>query len=82
LDGVSYRGGLSNENAGELRDALAQFVEHARRSDREKNQDVRWWARRSGYELSDRGRSPNDVVEAYRESLVRIVSASGTPRSV
>ncbi|WP_158889443.1 histone-like nucleoid-structuring protein Lsr2 [Amycolatopsis anabasis] len=32
LDGVSYQIDLSSENAEELRDALAQFVEHARRA--------------------------------------------------
>ncbi|OXM49714.1 histone-like nucleoid-structuring protein Lsr2 [Amycolatopsis alba] len=32
LDGVSYQIDLSAENAEELRDTMAQFVEHARRS--------------------------------------------------
>lgn len=32
LDGVSYQIDLSGENAEELRDALAQYVEHARRA--------------------------------------------------
>lgn len=33
--------------------------------DREQNQAVRAWARQNGYELSDRGRIPAEVVQAY-----------------
>ncbi|MEU6643254.1 Lsr2 family protein [Saccharomonospora sp. NPDC046836] len=87
LDGVSYEIDLSAENAEELRDALAQYVEHARRAggrkraagraviakapgrsaavDREQNQAIRAWARKNGFEVSDRGRIPSEVVEAY-----------------
>ncbi|PXY18983.1 histone-like nucleoid-structuring protein Lsr2 [Prauserella muralis] len=32
LDGISYEIDLSTENAEELRDALAQYIEHARRA--------------------------------------------------
>ncbi|SFQ59584.1 Lsr2 protein [Amycolatopsis arida] len=83
LDGVSYEIDLSAENAEELRDSLAQYVEHARRvggrkrsgrrsvtaerstADREQNQAIRAWARKNGFEISDRGRIPSEVVEAY-----------------
>lgn len=87
LDGVSYEIDLSSDNAEELRDALAQYVEHARRSggrkrvgrpavkapgrsatvDREQNQAIRAWARKNGYEVSDRGRIPSEVVDAYHK---------------
>lgn len=88
LDGVSYQIDLSNANAEELRDALAQYVEHARRSggrkrnqkapaasgggksasvDREQNQAIRTWARKNGYDVSDRGRIPSEVVDAYHK---------------
>lgn len=88
LDGVSYEIDLSAENAEELRDALAQYVEHARRAggrkrtparanakvaarsasvDREQNQAIRAWARKNGFEVSDRGRIPSEVVEAYHK---------------
>ncbi|PRX50507.1 Lsr2 protein [Prauserella shujinwangii] len=88
LDGVSYQIDLSAENAEELRDALAQYIEHARRAggrkrssargnakaparsaavDREQNQAIRAWARKNGYEVSDRGRIPSEVVEAYHK---------------
>lgn len=87
LDGVTYEIDLSAENAEELRDALAQYVEHARRAggrkrttrataskpqagrsaavDREQNQAIRAWARKNGYDVSDRGRIPSEVVDAY-----------------
>ncbi|AXB45646.1 histone-like nucleoid-structuring protein Lsr2 [Amycolatopsis albispora] len=88
LDGVSYQIDLSADNAEELRDALAQYVEHARRAggrkrsggrpaakavarpatvDREQNQAIRAWARKNGYQVSDRGRIPSEVVEAYHK---------------
>lgn len=34
-------------------------------STRERNQAIRTWAKAAGYELSDRGRIPAEVVEAY-----------------
>ncbi|MBA0127864.1 Lsr2 family protein [Haloechinothrix sp. YIM 98757] len=87
LDGVTYQIDLSGENAEELRDALAQYIEHARRSggrkkagtkssgssnrsasvDREQNQAIRAWARKNGYTVSDRGRIPSEVVDAYHK---------------
>ena len=35
------------------------------RTDREQTQAIREWARQSGYEVSDRGRIPSAVLEAY-----------------
>ncbi|HJQ45338.1 MAG TPA: Lsr2 family protein [Amycolatopsis sp.] len=87
LDGINYQIDLSSENAEELRDALAQYVEHARRAggrkragrptakpaassasvDREQNQAIRAWARKAGFQVSDRGRIPSEVVEAYHK---------------
>ncbi|MFK0244503.1 Lsr2 family protein [Amycolatopsis azurea] len=93
LDGVTYQIDLSEENAEELRDALAQYVEHGRRAggrkrtakvgpppvagsrtakmapavDREQNQAIRAWARKNGFDVSDRGRIPSEVVESYHK---------------
>lgn len=88
LDGATYQIDLSSENADRLRSALADFVEHARRSggrkrpvgkaasgrsprtasaDREQNQAIREWARKQGMKVSDRGRIPSEVLEAYNE---------------
>ena len=87
LDGAFYEIDLSEENAERLRDALAEYVEHARRSggrkrtggrvavagraprtasaDREQNQAIREWARKQGMNVSDRGRIPKEVTDAY-----------------
>jgi hypothetical protein len=86
LDGAFYEIDLSEDNAERLRDALSDYVEHARRSggrkrpagrlaagrvprtasaDREQNQAMREWARKQGMNISDRGRIPKEVAEAY-----------------
>ncbi|BFU43092.1 histone-like nucleoid-structuring protein Lsr2 [Krasilnikovia sp. MM14-A1004] len=36
------------------------------RASRDQNQAIREWAAENGYEVSDRGRIPGSVVEAYR----------------
>jgi Lsr2 len=35
------------------------------RSSRDQNQAIREWASRNGYEVSERGRIPSSIVEAY-----------------
>jgi hypothetical protein len=81
LDGVSYEIDLSDTNAGKLRDALAPYVGHARRSSGRRSSsarpqgsrsgakrdlaDVREWARKNGHKVSDRGRISAEVQAAY-----------------
>ncbi len=82
IDGTSYEIDLSKANAKKLRDAVSNYVAHARRAgrirasggrsgrasaraDREQVQAVREWARRNGHKVSDRGRIPAAVIEAY-----------------
>lgn len=85
LDGAFYEIDLSEDNAERLRDALADYVEHARRAggrkragravagraprsasaDREQNQAIREWARKQGMNVSERGRIPKEVTDAY-----------------
>ena len=79
LEGVAYEIDLSESNAAQLRAALAPYVRAARRLPRgagvsvpasraQRRQDlaaVRAWARERGHEISDRGRVPVDVLEAY-----------------
>jgi hypothetical protein len=85
LDGVEYEIDLTTENAGKLRDDLAHWVDHARRTagrrgrttrassggttrkaaDRERTAAVREWARANGHDVSDRGRIPTAVADAY-----------------
>ncbi|MFV0459691.1 MAG: Lsr2 family protein [Actinomycetales bacterium] len=81
LDGVSYEIDLNSENAGRLRDELAEWVSHARNvrsgSSRGRaakspaarksadNATIRSWAQEEGFNVKDRGRIPAEVVEAY-----------------
>lgn len=95
IDGVTYEIDLSDANAKNLRDTLAEYIDHARRQsgrrtsgrrqrastpqasrsagsgsagvDREQNQAIREWARKQGFEVSDRGRIPSNVTEAYHQ---------------
>ncbi|MCW2718956.1 Lsr2 family protein [Pseudonocardia sp.] len=87
IDGKNYEIDLSKDNAGKLRDVLAEFVGSARRAggrarrssgavaaparrpsvDREQNQAIRDWARKRGMKVSDRGRIPAEVLEAYHQ---------------
>ncbi len=85
LDGRNYQIDLSDENAAKLRDALAPFIDAARRSggrgraarqpaaaekparsSREETAAVRQWARENGHQVSERGRIPKSVIEAYQ----------------
>lgn len=81
LDGVSYEIDLSEGNAAQLRDDLATWIGHARsvsgasarRTGRRgaakssiDNTAVREWARAQGHNVSDRGRIPAHIIEAYQ----------------
>lgn len=101
IDGSSFEIDLSDANAAKLRDSLADYIGHARRTagrrrttgrsaspapsaaapaarkgggggrasvDREQNQAIREWARRQGKNVSERGRIPSEISEAYREA--------------
>lgn len=79
LDGNNYSIDLNAENAQELRDALAPFIGHARREGATRGRrarksgssagasaaDIRAWARDNDYEVSERGRVPAEVRQAY-----------------
>ena len=80
IDGVSYEIDLSGKNAKKLRDVLAPWTGHARRSGSTrpgsrrrsaagaKRSDlaaVREWARGHGHKVSDRGRISAEVQAAY-----------------
>ena len=82
VDGRSYQIDLSAANSAKFREALAPFMSAARRggrratpaapsrpaSDREQNQAIREWAAAQGMKISERGRIPSNVLEAYRNS--------------
>lgn len=83
LDGVNYEIDLTTENAAKLRETLAPWVGHARRAGGRKATarrgrgtrsgsgdaaKIREWARANGYTVSDRGRIPAEVTEAYAQA--------------
>lgn len=80
VDGRSYEIDLSSKNAEKLRNSLAPFVSASRRaggrsasassngssaSERAVNRAVREWAVAQGMKISERGRIPSSVLEAY-----------------
>ncbi len=80
LDGTTYDIDLSQDNAAKLRDALAPYVGVARRSSSSRGarkatrtrgaggpdpKEIREWARNHGHQVSDRGRVPAEVKEAF-----------------
>lgn len=78
LDGVTYEIDLSEANAGKMRDQLAKWIGHARRSGGRKvstrrtgtpgRRDlnaVREWGRANGFQVSDRGRVSGELQAAY-----------------
>jgi hypothetical protein len=80
LDGAEYEIDLNAEHSEELRNALADYVSHARKvggiarrgaaraSQRSSTMDtvaVRTWARDQGIDIKERGRVPATVVEQY-----------------
>ncbi|MGX5694328.1 histone-like nucleoid-structuring protein Lsr2 [Dermacoccus abyssi] len=77
LDGVTYEIDLNDENASQLRSTFASWVGAARRISGRKQQakaptdrrgdlnEIRAWARKNGHTVSDRGRIPGPIVQAY-----------------
>ncbi|MCE1179739.1 MAG: Lsr2 family protein [Micrococcales bacterium] len=82
LDGVTYEIDLNVANAARLRDDLATWVGHARRSggrraaakapsraqSRGELTKIREWARKNGHQVSDRGRISAEVKAAYEKA--------------
>lgn len=95
LDGVTYEIDLAEDNAEQLRDTLAEFVDSARRvggrikrvnktssTGARSNGEagqIRAWALDNGFGLAGRGRIPSHVVEAYNEA--KDAQAAKTPRA-
>ena len=82
LDGAAYEIDLNAAHAKELRDALARYVDAARRvgggarkpaggnsrgpANGPNTTEVREWARVQGIEVKDRGRVPADLVVKFK----------------
>lgn len=80
FEGREYSIDLSDQNAAQFREVMAPYVENGHRvtgtrakparksSGRSSTGDtkaIREWARNNGYEVSDRGRIPADIMDAY-----------------
>lgn len=74
LDGQRYKVDLTHLNASTLREMLAPYIAVATlekgaspRRSREEMKRLREWARGNGWNLSDRGRIPDDARKAYED---------------
>jgi len=92
LENTVYEIDLSNQNIAKLKAALQPFIAAARKGariaptarslPRKKNNpdanrdEIRYWASQNGFAISDRGRVPVAVMQAYEEA-----HASGTDYS-
>jgi hypothetical protein len=82
LDGAEYEIDLSAKHSDEMRDALKNYITHARkvgggprRAGRGPRKPstidtvaVRAWARENGYDIKERGRVPAEVAAKYRQA--------------
>lgn len=84
LDGKHYEFDTSPEHAEDFRKLLGEYIAVSRKvstgrqrpaaaqkSGKEHTQAIREWARDQGYELSDRGRIPTAVLEAFDDAHQR-----------
>ncbi|MET3860720.1 hypothetical protein ABIE38_001642 [Dietzia sp. 2505] len=80
FEGKEYSIDLSDENADAFREVMAPYIDAGHRVTGGRNKParkaaaksssgdtkaIREWARENGFEVSDRGRIPADVMEAY-----------------
>jgi hypothetical protein len=63
VDGAAYAIDLTDDHAAEFRALLEPYVSAARKAD--VASPGREWALANGYEVSTRGRVPNEVQQAY-----------------
>lgn len=83
LNGTAYEIDLTNSHAEELRDVLAPYIEAGRRASASgtravaprrrpsRNSEtgaIRAWAKDQGLKVSERGRIPADIVDAYNNA--------------
>jgi hypothetical protein len=84
LDGTEYEIDLNSKHSDDLRSALGQYIEHARKvggtarrgtargGRRPTTVDtvaVRAWARENDFDIKDRGRVPADLVAKYQAAV-------------
>lgn len=81
LNGTAYEIDLTSVHAEELRAALAPYINAGRRATgasprvaaarnraprNSETSEIRAWAKQTGLKVSERGRIPAEIVEAYR----------------
>src|SRR5215469_2368556 len=81
IDGNAYQIDVCAKHAGELRAHITALIEHARRvsaarprrgragrggTDRERNGEIREWARQHGHTVNGRGRIPASARREYQ----------------
>jgi len=91
LDGTDYEIDLSSAHADQLRTALAPFTGKARKPARtdapakpaapsaqipERSLEIRAWARQHGIEISERGRIPGQIQQAFDAKDPSLVKTS------
>lgn len=96
LEGTQWEIDLTAAHATRLREGLAPFVDAARRpsarpapaapararaTPRRQNSEIRQWAVANGFPVSDRGRIPASVVEAYHRREAAGAPATDTDRT-
>jgi hypothetical protein len=82
IDGTEFEIDLSKAHANELRGTLKPYIKAARKSgrrragrrrtansDKEETKAIRDWARQQGMEVSDRGRIPAEIQQAYKQGV-------------
>jgi hypothetical protein len=63
-----YIGSARRSGRGQARVAGPVRRGRVSRSDREQTQAIREWARKNGHKVSERGRIPGSIVEAYNSA--------------
>lgn len=78
INGDSYSIDLSHKNAEKFHKAIEPFVQAAKPHDRmsvvqgevvavQQRQAIRDWAKKAGYDIAERGRIPQDIVDAFNQ---------------
>jgi hypothetical protein len=81
LDGRDYEIDLCEKHSQKFDEAVKRFADHGRRvsarmtrakrrttAHRRRSAEIRAWAKRSGMEVSDRGRIPAQVITKYEQN--------------
>lgn len=88
LDGTWWELDLNSANQHRVREALRPWLDVARRAPvprrrptrnrSDSNAAVRAWARANGHKVSDRGRVPVRLVEAFHEAATKLPGSPAT----